>query len=246
MSCFRWAIRLKLPPAMSKNFQRIGQSALSWLLAVLLLATVTTPARAQVDAVREFRGDLFPPDLILSNAEALGLTEPQRDAVTALVKEAKQAFAEARPKLQEATDALGQTLKSGSVSEEKAEEQFTSILEVEKNLKRAQFLMLVRAKNLLTPAQQEKMRALVASLPQKGGTKQPPTESGRPDARQELNARMQKVQAGVDRWRKEGRDPAPILELMKTFGEQMQAGRLSEAKETLQRALERLNAADKP
>jgi hypothetical protein len=57
---------------------------------------------------------------------------------------------------------------------------------------------------------------------------------------------MQKVQAEVDRWRREGRDPGPIVELMKTFGDQMQAGQFPEAKETLQRALERLNAPERP
>jgi hypothetical protein len=131
-------------------------------------------------------------------------------------------------------------LKATSVSEKSALDQFTATLEVEKEMKRAQFLMLVRAKNLLTPAQQEKLRAIVESQPPKG--KKPPTESGTTDVRQELNARMQKVQAEVDRWRREGRDPGPILELMKTFGDQMQAGQFPDAKETLQRALERLAA----
>jgi hypothetical protein len=215
------------------------------LCAILLASLLTAAASAQVDATREFRSVLFPPDLILGNAEVLGLTDQQRDAVTALVKETKQVFGEGQAKVREAADRLGQTLKAGPVSEPKAEEQFTLVLDAEREMKRAQFMMLVRAKNLLTPAQQEKLRVIVENLPPKGATKLPPTAGGAPDVRQELNARMQKVQAGVDRWRREGRDPAPLLELMKTFGEQMQAGQLPQAKETLQRALERLNAAEK-
>jgi hypothetical protein len=213
-------------------------------LIVLFFGTCsTTSADAQVDAVRECRGDLFAPDLILREADSLGLTDQQRDTVAGLVKETKQAFKMGQSKLQDATGILGPTLKSSTVSEGVALDQFTAILEAEKDLKRAQFLMLVRAKNLLTPSQQEKLRKIVESQPPKVSGKQV-AGSGTTDARQELNARMQKVQAAVDRWRREGRDPAPILELMKTFGDQMQAGRLSEAKETLQQAIDRLNATE--
>ena len=201
-------------------------------------------AGAQVDAVREFRGDLFPPDLILREADALGLTDEQRDSVAALVKETKQAFVDEKPKLKDTTETLGQSLKASSVPEQMALDQFTALLEAEKEMKRAQFLMLVRAKNLLTPAQQEKLRTIVESQPPKGG-KKPSSEGSPKDVREELNARMQKVQTEVDRWRREGRDPGPIVELMKTFGDQMQAGQFPDAKETLQRALDRLNAPEK-
>lgn len=216
---------------------------LAMLVAPLLASILTGTAFAQVDAAREFRDDLFPPDLILREAEPLGLTDQQRDAVTALVKEMKQSFTKGQPKLRDATENLGRSLKDSSISEPGALDKFAAVLEAEKDIKRAQFIMLIRAKNLLTPSQQEKLRAIVKSQPPKyAGGKQPlPTESGRPDARQELNARMQKVQAGVERWRQEGRDPAPILELMKTFGDQMQAGQFPAAKETLQRAQERLD-----
>ena len=214
------------------------------LLALLFVPSLITNASAQGGTTKEFRGDLFPPDLILRQAEALGLSDEQRNAVAALVKETKKAFVDGQAKLRDTTDILSKTVKGASVSEQTALDQFTATLEAEREMKRAQFLMLIRAKNLLTPAQQEKLRTIVESQPPKG--KKLPSESGTTDVRQELNARMQKVQAEVDRWRREGRDPGPILELMKTFGDQMQAGQFPEAKETLQRALERLNAPERP
>jgi hypothetical protein len=232
---------------MSDFFRQVGaifSRGFAPLLGLLFVPGLITSAGAQVGSTREYRGDLFAPDLILREAEALGLSDQQRNDVTALVKETKKAFADAQPKLRDTTDGLAQTLKATSVSEKSALDQFTATLEVEKEMKRAQFLMLVRAKNLLTPVQQEKLRAIVESQPPKG--KKTPTESGTTDVRQELNARMQKVQAEVDRWRREGRDPGPILELMKTFGDQMQAGQFPDAKETLQRALERLKAPERP
>lgn len=214
------------------------------LLALLCVLVSIARAGAQGGTTKEFRGDLFPPDLILREAEPLGLSDEQRNAVAALVKETKKAFVDGQAKLRETTDILAKTVKGASIPESTVLDQFTATLEAEKEMKRAQFLMLVRAKNLLTPAQQEKLRAIVESQPPKG--KKPLPEGGATDVRQELNTRMQKVQAGVDRWRREGRDPGPILELMKTFGDQMQAGQFPDAKETLQRALERLNAPERP
>jgi hypothetical protein len=216
------------------------------LVGLLFVPGWFATASAQGGAAKEYRGDLFPPDLILREAEALGLSDEQRNAVAALVKETKKAFVEGQSKLRDTTDVLSKTVKGNSISEQTALEQFTATLEAEKEMKRAQFLMLVRAKNLLTSTQQEKLRAIVESQPPKSSGKKPASEGGTTDVRQELNARMQKVQAEVDRWRREGRDPGPIVELMKTFGDQMQAGQFPEAKETLQRALERLNAPERP
>src|SRR5258707_828986 len=107
-------------------------------LLLLALGGAGTVA-AQVDVVREFRSDLFPPDLILREAESLGLTDKQRDAVTALVKETKRAFVDGRPKLRDTTEALGKSLKVPSVAEQTALDEFTAILEAEKEIKRAQF-----------------------------------------------------------------------------------------------------------
>ena len=231
--------------------RRLHGLAVAFWVAIALVAlrapVRSAPAGTPVETAKDYSSDLFPPDLILREAEALGLTDQQRDAVAALVKEAKQAFAKGQPKLRETTEALSRSLKAPAVGEPAALEEFTAMLDAEREMKRAQFLMLLRAKNLLTPSQQEKLHSIIASQPAKGTGKQPPapTEPRRPDARQELNARMQKVQAGVDRWRNEGRDPGPIVDLMKTFSEQMQAGHLPDAKETLQKALDLLNAGEK-
>jgi len=216
------------------------------IASVIFVLGLTASASAQGGTSKEFRDDLFPPDLILREAESLSLTDEQRNAVTALVKETKKAFMDGQSKLRDTTDLLSKTIKAASIPEQAAMDQFTATLEAEKEMKRAQFLMLIRAKNLLTPLQQEKLRGIVESQPPKGSGKKSPATGNAPDVRQELNARMQKVQAGVDRWRKEGRDPGPIVELMKTFGDQMQAGQFPEAKETLQRALDRLNVSERP
>lgn len=225
----------------------VGQCAFAFFCRAMMAAAFLLPifgatAVAQVDATKEFREALFPPDLILREADALGLTDEQRDGVTPLVKAMKQTFADRQAKLREATENLGQSLKVPSIREEAALDRFAAVLEIEAEIKRAQFLMLLRAKNLLSPEQQEKLRVIVKNQPSKGPLrKQVAAGSGSTDIRQELNARMQQVQVEVERWRREGRDPAPILALMNTFADQMQAEQFPGAKETLQLALERLD-----
>lgn len=213
------------------------------MAALFLTAILGCAANAQVEAAKEFRDDLFSPDLILREADAIELSAEKRNAVTALVKEMKQSFKRDQPRLQAASDGLSHAVRASTIVEQTALDQFSAVLEAERDIKRAQFIMLLRAKNLLSPGQQERLRAIAQSQRTKDpGRKQSPAAvSNRPDARQELNARMQQVQLKLERWQEEGRDPAPILELIKLFGEQMQAGRISEAKETLQRAAERLD-----
>lgn len=215
------------------------------MAALFLTAIFGCAANAQVEAAKEFRDDLFSPDLILREADAIELSAEQRNAVTALVKEMKQSFKRDQPILQAASDGLSDTVRASSIVEQTALDQFSAVLEAEWDIKRAQFIMLLRAKNLLSLGQQERLRAIAQRQRTKdpGRKQSPAVVSTRPDARQELNARMQQVQLRLERWQEEGRDPAPILELIKLFGEQMQSGRISEAKETLQRTAERLDEA---
>lgn len=220
--------------------QSISRACRFARIAAALVCTAV--ASAQVDIGRDLIGEqLFPPDLILRQAEAIGLSDTQREAVLSLVREMKKTMTDGRVKLKEATDGLRDSLGTSGLSETATMEKFSALLDIERELKRGQFAMLLKAKNQLTPEQQEKLRVIFRNQPRKGGDK-PATTDGRPvDVRQELNNRMQKVLAGVERWRSEGRDPGPILELINTFGEQMQAGKFPDAKDTLNKAIEKLN-----
>lgn len=221
--------------------QRMHRILSSAGIAILLAITLPSPSIAQSELAREsIQQQLFPPDLIIREASLLQLTDAQRDALMSLVKETKKAMGEIRAKTEEATAKLGSALSESTVKESAALEQLNAVLEIEKEMKQRQFSMLIRAKNLLTPEQQEKLRQ-VPRKTLKGTDIRPMV-----DVREELDARMRKVQAGAERWRKEGRDPAPILDLIRVFGEQMQANKLSEAKDTLNRAIERLNEPKKP
>jgi hypothetical protein len=219
-------------------------SRICWSARILVTLAFSAIASAQVDIGRDLIGEqLFPPDLILRQAEAIGLSDAQREAVLTLVRDMKKTMVDGRTKLKAATDGLRESLGASGTPEAAAMEKFSALLDIERDLKRAQFAMLLKAKNQLAPEQQEKLRVIFRNQPKKGGDKPPTTDGSPVDVRQELNNRMQKVLAGVDRWRSEGRDPAPLLELIKTFGDQMQSGKFPDAKDTLNKALEKLNEA---
>ena len=210
---------------------------------MLLGAAFSANARAQVDVGRDLLGEnLFPPDLILRQADEIALTNSQRGAVTNLIREMKKTITEGRGKITSASDQLRESLKSAAVPESAIVDQFSGVLDIEKEIKRGQFAMLVRAKNLLTPEQQDKLREIVRKQPRKANDRKlPPIEPSSTDVRRTLDARMELVQAGIEKWRNEGRDPTPVLEIMKGFADQMQAGKHAEAKETLTRALRLLD-----
>jgi hypothetical protein len=55
-----------------------------------------------------------------------------------------------------------------------------------------------------------------------------------------LQRKMQQIQAGVQRWQREGRDPSRVGEIMQGFEPLMREGRPHEAEAVLDRALELL------
>jgi len=56
---------------------------------------------------------------------------------------------------------------------------------------------------------------------------------------------LEKVQAGVQKWQDEGRDPSAVAELMQGFEPLMKEGKLKEAQELLDKALKILGSEEK-
>ena len=103
---------------------------------------------------------MFPPEQIIRHARALGLTDEQKTLMRGEIQRVMVRFNELQWKLQEAMDALHQTLDSTSVSEEEALSKLDKVLEIEREIKRLHIGMGIRLKNHLAPEQQEKLRAM--------------------------------------------------------------------------------------
>jgi Spy/CpxP family protein refolding chaperone len=108
----------------------------------------------------DFLRHLFPPSLIMQHQSDIGLTDAQRQAITKAITEAEKDTLDVRWQLEEKTGALTKLLAAGSVDEAAALAQADEVLELEGRMKRLRLGLMIRVKNVLTPAQQETLRRL--------------------------------------------------------------------------------------
>lgn len=103
-------------------------------------------------------GNLFPPELIMQNQEAIGLTEEQRTFMIGEVQRTQGQVFGTQWRLQSAVERLGAMVRGDHPDEAQALQQLDSVLALEREMKRAQIGLLVRLKARLTPEQQAMLR----------------------------------------------------------------------------------------
>ena len=103
---------------------------------------------------------MFPPDMIMSHARQLNLTDEQKAFMRAEIQKTTTMFQELQWKLQDQAELLHETMKSTSVNEQQALAQLDRVLEIEREIKRLHIGMAVRLKNRLTPEQQEQLHKM--------------------------------------------------------------------------------------
>ncbi len=136
---------------------------------VTILALLVTRAAAAQQPPHEpgpdpLAGNLFPPELIMQNQSALGLTDQQRNAMLAEIQRTQTQAAAIQWRLQANVERLGAIMHQPKVDESQALVQLDSVLAVEREMKRTQITLLVRLKNQLTPEQQAFLRGRTGSL----------------------------------------------------------------------------------
>jgi Spy/CpxP family protein refolding chaperone len=103
---------------------------------------------------------LFPPELVMSRQNAIGLTDSQKTYLRAEVLKAQTRFTELQWQLQDALEGLIGLLKQSKADEAQVAAQLDKVLASEREIKRAQISLLVRIKNDLTAEQQRQLQAL--------------------------------------------------------------------------------------
>lgn len=103
---------------------------------------------------------MFPPDMIMSHARQLNLTDEQKAYMRGEIQKTTTSFHELQWKLQDQMELLHDTMKSPSVSEEQALAQLNKVLDIEREIKRLHFSLAVRIKNRLTPEQHEQLHKM--------------------------------------------------------------------------------------
>src|ERR1700730_7488392 len=179
----------------------VGMCAAALLLNVLLVAAQQPgpppgpgpqsqgqPPHPPMDPL----GDaMFPPDLIMQHARELDLTQEQKTFMRSEMQKTTTRFIELQWQLQDAVEALHETMKANSVNEQQALAQLDKVLDAEREIKRLHIGMGIRTKNQLTAEQQTKLQSMRHAMmgpgpggpggPGPGGPGQrPPDDSSHP------------------------------------------------------------------
>lgn len=130
--------------------------------ALLLFAAGAAPAQQppqppQPDPIGE---NLFPPELVMQYQQAIGLSEEQRDLIKAEIQKAQARFTDLQWQLQSEVETMASLLRAPRADEQQTLAQLDKILGLEREIKRAQFTLVLRIKNSLSPEQQARLREL--------------------------------------------------------------------------------------
>jgi Spy/CpxP family protein refolding chaperone len=208
----------------------------STMKLVIALALITTlrplfAADESKHAADPFAGAFFPPEMVAMARERIVLTQEQQGAIRSLMEKTQSRSDDWRKKLEKETAALAALTKQERVDKTALLAQLDKVLDVERELKQLHVGVLVDVKNLLTPEQQSKLRAIA-----KDGGKQLMEA-----AQKRLMEKIERVKEGAQKMADSGRDPSDILRTMEQeFKPLMEAGKAVEAEAVLDRALKQL------
>lgn len=124
------------------------------------------PPRPPMDP---FGDAMFPPELVMQHQRELALTDEQKTFMRSEINRTTTRFNELQWQLQDAMEALHETVKANSVNEELALSQLDKVLNSEREIKRAHMELAIRIKNKLTPEQQTKLQAMKHNMKGPGG-----------------------------------------------------------------------------
>jgi Spy/CpxP family protein refolding chaperone len=127
----------------------------------ILVLLLFGPLLAQQPSDDPLRDILFPPEAVMQHQQAVGLSDEQKNTFKVDIRQAQLKFTELQWTLQDEMERLVSLLKQSKVDEKAAGLQLDKVLAAEREIKRAQLMLLIRIKNNLTPAQQTQLRELV-------------------------------------------------------------------------------------
>jgi Spy/CpxP family protein refolding chaperone len=113
---------------------------------------------------------MFPPELIMQHARELNLTPEQKTFMRNEIQKTTTRFNDLQWQLQDAMEALHETMKGNQVDEQQAMTQLSKVLDAERDIKMLHMGMAIRIKNQLTPEQQTKLQTMRNTMaPHPGG-----------------------------------------------------------------------------
>lgn len=104
---------------------------------------------------------MFPPELIMQHTRELDLTAEQKAFMRSEIQKSTTRFNELQWQLQDAMEALHETMRGNPVNEQQALAQLDKVLDAEREIKRLHIGLAISIKNKLTPDQQGKLHGLM-------------------------------------------------------------------------------------
>ena len=135
------------------------------LITALWFSAVATAQSPPAGATDDIAQNLFAPDLVFKYRETIGLDATQSKTLKELVQKAQGRFLDLQWDMQSEAGKLAQLLSLPRVDEAATLAQVDKVLGMEREVKRAQISLLIQIKNLLTPAQQQKLFELRSKSP---------------------------------------------------------------------------------
>jgi Spy/CpxP family protein refolding chaperone len=123
------------------------------LLLILLPALLIWAQGPGPDPLAEH---FVPPELIMQNQKALGITDSQREQIKQRVSNAQVRFTQLQWDLQAQVEALSGLLSDRKVDEASVLEQLNKVLSIEADIKRTHLSMLLALRKVLTTEQFDK------------------------------------------------------------------------------------------
>lgn len=104
--------------------------------------------------------NLFPPDLVMRNRQAIALSSEQSEFIKNEVQKVQAHFTDLQWQMMAEQETLASLLKQDHADEAQVLAELDKVLNLEREIKRAQISLVLRIKNRLTPDQQAKLREL--------------------------------------------------------------------------------------
>jgi Spy/CpxP family protein refolding chaperone len=180
-------------------------------IPIHLLALLSFALLPASFAENPLESELFPPDFLFSQREALGLNETQLQDIQAIVQDVQPKFEALKGQLEERSKAFRDALHQAKPDLAQTEDKLRTMLTQENEMKVLQIHLMLTLRSKLTPEQVDKARQLrQQAQPQAAGA----------DPRQGLPERLQKkfqeLKAAVEQRAFGG---APPEEIVKQVGE---------------------------
>jgi TonB-dependent SusC/RagA subfamily outer membrane receptor len=132
---------------------------------------LSNPCNAVTSADDPFARYLFPPELVMSNQQTIGLADRQRSTIQDAMREAQARFVDLQFKMSGEGEKLQRLMQGTSIDEARLLEQVDRVLSIERDIKHTQLTLMARIKNQLTEQQQAQLREL-RSVKSPGGPSQ--------------------------------------------------------------------------